>query len=83
MAQENLVAVNEIADRIGMDRTAARRWLKQQGFEFVAARNTGSHQRVNALPGSKAQEAINLRRRQGFPVHSDGAAGLREVTPIG
>lgn len=81
---EKLVAVSEVADRMGIDRSAARKWLKKQGFAFIPARDPESRQVVNALPVSKAREALELRRQLGFPTRgpSDGMAGLREVTAI-
>ena len=68
MPQEKLIAVTAIAGRMGLERTAARKWLKKQGYEFVQARDPASRQRVNALPVSQAREAIELRRQLGFPV---------------
>jgi len=81
--QEKLVPVKEIAERMGLERTAARKWLKRQGYRFVPARDPISRQRVNALPVSQARSAIELRRQLGFPVPRDGAAGLRGVSAIG
>ena len=83
MPKEKLVAVTEIAEWMGVYRTNARKWLLKQGYEFVQARDPVSRQGVNALPVSQAREAIELRRRLGFPVHGDGTAGLREVRAIG
>ena len=85
MQQEILIAVSDLAGRMGVEKTVARKWLKKQGFEFVAARDPVSRQQVNALPVSKAREAIELRRELGFPVAADSGneAGLREVRKIG
>jgi len=49
MPREKLVAVSEVAGRMGVEKTVARKWLKKQGYEFVTARDPVSRQRVNAL----------------------------------
>ena len=79
---EKLVAVSDVAERMGIERSNARKWLKKQGFEFVVARDPVSRQIVNALPHSKAREAIDLRRLQGFPINSDSLIELREVVAV-
>jgi hypothetical protein len=80
---QKLIPVSEVADLMGLDRSNTRKWLLEQGFWFVSARDPESRQRVNALPLSEVRRAVNLRKELGFPLPEDRRdRELREVKPI-
>lgn len=68
------VTLKEISDRIGLDRSNTRKWLKAQGFDFVQVRDLDSRQLVNALTIEDAERAVTLRLERGFDCQRSAAA---------
>jgi hypothetical protein len=63
------MTLRQIADRFGVDRFVARRWLLKEGYEFVEIRDPQrGNQMVAALPIDVAAEALHRRNDQGFTV---------------
>lgn len=73
------VTLKEIAPRLQMDRSRARRWILQNGFEFVRVRDIESKQTAIALTIEDAERAIELRSQKGF-ISTDSQGN--QVIPI-
>lgn len=65
------VTLKEISERIGIDRSRARRWIIGKGFSFVQIRDDESRQLVNALTVEDAERIIEIRGQQGFTVDGE------------
>jgi hypothetical protein len=67
------MTLRHIADRFGVHRSVARRWLLKEGYEFVEVRDRErGNQMVAALPWDIAADALHRRNDQGF-----GVVGLK------
>ena len=67
---EHYKPLKEIAPRLGMDHSRARKWLLDHGFEFATVRSAESHgQRTLALREEQIVAAVALRRQQGFQIN--------------
>lgn len=75
---DKYVTLKEIANRIGLDRSNARKWLIAQGYEFARVRDNESRQMVNALSIEDAERAIEERQRLGFDF-ANSAPALNKV----
>jgi hypothetical protein len=72
------MTLRQIADRFGVHRTVARRWLLKEGYEFIEVRDRErGNQMVAALPWDIAADALHCRNDQGFSV-----VGVREKGEI-
>jgi len=70
------VTLKEISERIGLDRSNARKWLNGQGFDFVQVRDQESRQLVNALTIEDAERAVTLRLERGFDCQRSAVAAV-------
>jgi len=63
------MTLRQIAERFGVARSVARRWLLKEGYEFVEVRDRQrGNQVVAALPIDIAADALHRRNKQGFAV---------------
>jgi len=63
------MTLRQIADRFGVHRSVARRWLLKEGYEFIEVRDRErGNQMVTALPWDIAADALHRRKEQGFGV---------------
>jgi len=63
------MTLRHIAERFGVNRSVARRWLLKEGYEFVEVRDRQrGNQVVAALPIDIAADALHRRNKQGFAV---------------
>jgi hypothetical protein len=63
------MTLRQIADRFGVHRSVARRWLLKEGYEFEEVRDRDhGNQMVAALPWDIAADALHRRNDQGFAV---------------
>jgi hypothetical protein len=63
------MTLRQIADRFGVHRSVARRWLLKEGYEFIEVRDRErGNQMVAALPWDIAADALHRRNDQGFAV---------------
>jgi len=63
------MTLRQIADRFGVDRSVARRWLLKEGYAFDEVRDRErGNQMVAALPWDIAADALHRRKDQGFAV---------------
>src|SRR5215204_3901877 len=63
------MTLRHIADRFGVHRSVARRWLLKEGYEFIEVRDRErGNQMVAALPWDSAADALHRRNDQGFGV---------------
>lgn len=65
------VALSQLADMLGIDRSHARRYAIRHGFRFRKARDLRSGQLVNVLTREEAEALVAIRRREGFIVQAD------------
>lgn len=70
MAQDitsQYVTLGELAERIGLDRSNARKWVLKSGFSFFKVRDprTGN-QLVAAVTADEAETLMELRQDQGY-----------------
>jgi len=73
MDRNRNIDIKEIANRLGMDRSNARKCALQNGFEFVRVRTSESRGQLTlALPESDFQSLLELRREQGFIIGDNG-----------
>ena len=71
--ESNLVTLRQIADRMGLDRSNARKWILDRGYTFMTSRDLSSgNQAVSVLSEEEAEEVLRLRSDMGFVV--DGKA---------
>ena len=72
-----LVPLAEIAKRLGLDRSNARKWLLRNGFHFLKIRTPETRGQLTlAMPEQDVQAAVELRKRQGFPVGRQRGAAI-------
>ena len=63
------MTLRQVADRFGVHRSVARRWLLKEGYEFEEVRDRErGNQMVAALPWEIATDALHRRNDQGFAV---------------
>ena len=63
----NYITMQEIAGRLGLDKSNARKYAINNGFAWQKMRIAeGGNQLCNVLPIEEAEELIDLRRDQGF-----------------
>jgi len=74
---QELVPLAEIAKRLGLDRSNARRWLLKNGFRFLRIRTPETKGQLTlAMPEQDVQAAIELRKRLGFSVGRQRGAAI-------
>jgi len=63
----DLVTIVELATKLGMERSAARKFILKAGFEFLRTRTPASrHQLTLALTREDAAEVYRIRAERGF-----------------
>jgi len=80
-----LVPLTEIARRLGLDRSNARKWLLKNGFHFLKIRTPATRGQLTlAMPEEDVNAAIELRKQQGFPVGRErGVAAVSQSSDGG
>lgn len=67
MSGTEFVTLKELAERLRMDRSHARRWIESSGFTFIRIRTIGSGNQVNlAVLPEEAEKIVAARRAAGF-----------------
>ena len=67
MSGTEFVTLKELAERLRMDRSHARRWVESTGFTFLRVRTSESGNQANlAVTASQAEEIVAKRRAAGF-----------------
>jgi len=67
MASEEFVSIKDLAKRLNMDRSHARRYVMKLGYEFHQRRTPDSaNQRTLCVTGSQAEEILARRNDEGF-----------------
>ena len=62
-----LVTIAELAERLGMDRSHARRFILKAGFEFLRTRTAASRRQLTlALSQTDAATVYRIRAERGF-----------------
>jgi len=65
--QKTYVSIKELAEKINLDRSNARKYVLKQGFSFVKIRTADAKGQLTlALPLEEAESIIEIRERQGF-----------------
>jgi len=68
-SSDEVVTLAELARRLGLDKSNARKWLRRNGFNFLRVRSVEArNQTTLALRREDAEAAIELRRQQGYAV---------------
>jgi len=67
MNSDEFVSLKQLAEALGMDRSAALKYVKKQGFQGVLLRTPDSGgMRARSYTKEEAERIIALRREQGF-----------------
>ena len=76
MANGKPVTLDEIASRLGMHKSNARKFIVARGFEWIRVRGSSGQSRL-ALSTDDAEKVLRLREEQGYGV--DGSGGTIQV----
>ena len=67
MASDEFVSIKELAERLGMDRSHARRYVLKLGYAFHKRRTLNSGRQLTlCLNSAEADEIVSRRQDQGF-----------------
>jgi transposase-like protein len=77
LESDEIVTIAEVAQRLGMDRSHARKWLLKNGFSFLRVRSAKARNQLTlALHKADAEAAVELRKQQGYLVDRQRAVAV-------
>jgi len=78
-SNQKFVSLKRLAEKLGMDRSYARKWINAQGFKSVKrrTRDSGGQQEV-CYTHEQAEQIIAQRQRLGFSLDGQAAQTINE-----